>query len=80
MGVQDRDWYREWWAKKEGHVERSRMRINLGKPPAPPVPSLPRLARRIVPASDWHWSLTVLATVVICLLVWGVVRAVAGLR
>lgn len=27
MGTQDRDWHREWWAKKERYVERSDFRL-----------------------------------------------------
>lgn len=32
MGVQDRDWHREWWAKKEGYVEKARFRLPDPKP------------------------------------------------
>lgn len=32
MGMQDRDYYREWWEKKEQHVEKSKFRVALGKP------------------------------------------------
>ncbi len=72
MGFQDRDYYREWWAKKEGYVERSPMRMNLGKRPA--------FSRaRVSLSPGWHWSLTLLATVVTCLVVWLVVRAITGL-
>ena len=31
MGYQDRDYYRENWAKKERHVEKSPLRMNLGQ-------------------------------------------------
>lgn len=29
MGMEDRDWYRDWWRKKQGHVERARFRVPL---------------------------------------------------
>lgn len=75
MGMQDRDYYREWWAKKEGHVERSPMRVNLGKPPA-----VRQVLRPVNQVSEWHWSLTVLATVVLCLIVWGVINFAVWMR
>jgi len=31
MGYQDRDYYRERWAKKERYVEKSPLRMNLGQ-------------------------------------------------
>jgi hypothetical protein len=68
MGFQDRDYYREWWAKKQGFVERSRMRMPLGLP----------VSRWGEPQrKGWHPVLTGLATVAVCLCVWGVVRFVA---
>jgi hypothetical protein len=32
MGIQDRDYHREWWAKKTGYVERAAFRVALGRP------------------------------------------------
>lgn len=31
MGSQNRDWYRQWWAKKMGYVERSAFRLGEGE-------------------------------------------------
>lgn len=33
MGADNRDWYRAWWAKKEGYVERADFRVPVPKPP-----------------------------------------------
>lgn len=30
MGSHNRDWYRHWWAKKTGYVERSSFRLGEG--------------------------------------------------
>jgi hypothetical protein len=30
MGSHNRDWYREWWARKTGYVERSSFRLGEG--------------------------------------------------
>ena len=32
MGSQDRDWHREWWAKKQGYIEKARFRLPDPKP------------------------------------------------
>ncbi len=87
MGYQDRDYYRERWAKREGFTERSPMRMSLGKssvlsPPPPPSPptNFPFRSRPSRSSSGWHWSLSVLATVFICLLVWFLLRAVVRFR
>lgn len=53
MGFQDRDYYRAWWAKKEGYVEKSPLRMNLGQ-----------AAKK--QARSWHPVLTVLATFFVC--------------
>jgi hypothetical protein len=79
MGLDDRDWYREATAKKQG------MRYNKAnatyaddakpwydpkhfrKPPAPPViqDTEPR-------SNDWHWSIQFLFWAVMCLALYGV--------
>lgn len=52
MGIQDRDYYRENFAKKHG------MRYDAGSARYRPG-RLARItfARRDVPGADWHWSL-----------------------
>jgi hypothetical protein len=80
MGFQDRDYYREGWAKKQGHVEKSPLRMNLGQaansaPPvnvSPPPPPPPYCAKRLLKKRprSWHPVLTLLATFFVCLLVW----------
>lgn len=76
MGMQDRDYYWEWRAKKDGHFERLRRRMGLGKP------SHRRTVRKrsFLRSSQWHPVLTFLVTVLICLLVWGALRFVVSLR
>lgn len=32
MGMEDRDWYRDAWRKRESYTEKSGMRRSLGKP------------------------------------------------
>lgn len=54
MGIQDRDWYRDWWKNKENHVEKTRFRL--------PAKSHSN-ARN---PAQWHPVLTALATVFIC--------------
>lgn len=54
MGMQDRDYYREWWAKKLGYVERTPFRLS----------ATPKKKIR-----EWHPVLLVLLTAVICLFV-----------
>lgn len=63
MGMQDRDYYREWWKEKQGYVAKPSFRS--------PVPGgeddrgayLRSAARE---KSPWHPVLTLLATVAIC--------------
>lgn len=62
MGIQDRDYYREWWQKKVGYIEKARFRLPASQDgrgtdddaaagaeylPPPPDP----------PGADWHWTL-----------------------
>ena len=54
MGMQDRDYYREWWAKKDLLEEKSSFR----------VPVVQKQKSR-----EWHPVLLVLLTSVICLFV-----------
>jgi len=53
MGLQDRDYYREWWAKKEGYVEKTPFRMNLGQ----------AFKKRV---RTWHPVLTFLLTFLLC--------------
>lgn len=66
MAMDDRDYYREHWAKKEGHVERSRMRM--------PMRELERLERRerqaaSQPKRDVNWVAVLLAVLLLLLFV-----------
>lgn len=49
MGAEDRDWYRDWWRKKTGYIERAVFRVALGRPRAFRR-SEPGLERFVVPA------------------------------
>lgn len=35
MGIEDRDYYRDFWRKRLGHVERAKFRVPLSGPDAP---------------------------------------------
>ena len=59
MGVDNRDWYRAWWAKKQGYVERSDFRGPVPKPP-----------------KKFHWSLVVVALLLVFVLATAVVKFV----
>lgn len=59
MGFQDRDYYREWWAKKEGYVEKTSFRMNLGK-----------VKRR----KQWHPVLVFLAIFFLCVVAFGFLK------
>lgn len=65
MGFQDRDYYREWWAKKEGYIEKSPLRMNLGK------------AKR---RKQWHPVLVFLATFFLCAVVFGLLKLVVRIQ
>jgi hypothetical protein len=65
--MQDRDYYREWWAKKTGYVERAKFRL----------PSGPASQRRKI--KNWHPVITVLSTVILCILVYWLLRTVVRL-
>ena len=54
MGMQDRDYYRDWWKKKLDHVERAPFRL-----PAAPTP-----VRRDI--GQWHPVLSILLFIAIC--------------
>lgn len=86
MAIDDRDYYLDRLRARDGYIERSAMRVSLGRGlVSPPVRQnvFPLPVRRNVVSHGspgWHWSLTVIATVAICLVVWGVLRVFAGLR
>ncbi len=59
MGIEDRDYYRENFAKKQGmRYDARTARYHPVGPPQRPVHP-PRLtpAKGGVPGADWHWSL-----------------------
>lgn len=58
MGMQDRDYYKEWWAKREGYTEKAKFRLPARGFSSPKSP-------------DWHWFLQLLLLVAICLCVFG---------
>ena len=61
MGIENRDWYRDWWRKKTGYVERASFR----------VPS--RVSKR----QAWHWSLLLVLWTVLVLVFFTVFRLVS---
>lgn len=63
MGMQDRDYYKEWWAKREGYVEKARFRLPARGMSGVNLPGKPLPSKR---NSDWHWSLQLLLMFVIC--------------
>lgn len=56
MGSDNRDWYRDWWRKRTGYVERSSFRSSEGE------------RRRSAHSAAWRKNWIVLA-VVVCVLV-----------
>jgi hypothetical protein len=59
MGSDNRDWHREWWAKKTGYVERAAFRLP---------------ENRVQPRGFWHWSLMLVVWLVISALLFALVR------
>ena len=80
MGLQDRDWYREEVAKKEGKrydtsnatyadaEPRPKPSGSIGKPPSWP----PTMQDTAPPSNGWHWSIQFLFWAVMCLALYGV--------
>jgi len=62
MGMDDRDYYREWWRKKQGFTEKAPFRL----------PASYRQQKQTLP----HWSLVLLAVYFAGLAVYLVVKAV----
>lgn len=77
MGVQDRDWHREWWvkhqSKADGEVVSAGTNVQPPKSPLCQRPPVRELGR-------WHPVLTVLATFFICSGVYLLLRFVASFR
>lgn len=69
MGTEHRDWYRDWWRKKTGHVERALFRVSLGRP---------RAFKREGPGAGRFVAPAVLA-LVFCVVVFAAVRLLAKL-
>ncbi|ABD69148.1 hypothetical protein Rfer_1415 [Rhodoferax ferrireducens T118] len=63
MGMQDRDYYREWWKEKQGHVEKPSFRSPVSVGEDDGAAYLRSAARK---ESSWHPVLTLLATAAIC--------------
>lgn len=66
MGIQDRDYYREWWNKRNGSEEKA---VAQGATVHKEPPELW--------GANWHWSLKLLvwlAIVVLMLAAWRLVR------
>lgn len=66
MGMQDRDYYREWWAEKEG-LKKKRNVVGVLQ-----TPKKPKFA-------EWHPVLILLMTSAICLVVFFVIKFIAKL-
>ena len=62
MGMQDRDYYREWWRNKTGNVKRPRFRFSMG---------------RTLKPKPWHPALLFLLTVFICIAVYAVLWSIS---
>lgn len=62
MGVQDRDWYRDWWRKRTGYTERASFRVGHGE----------RL--RSLRRSAWRRNWVIAGAVVLVLVVLAIVR------
>lgn len=63
MGIQDRDYYREWWAKRNGFKEKAAFRLPERSNGPPPLWG-----------ADWHWTLKLLVWLCIAVLVLAAVR------
>ena len=61
MGIQDRDYYREWWNEREGKSKK------------------PKRLRLRMPSVQWHWSLQLIATLVLCTVVFAVLKGLSKL-
>lgn len=73
MGIQDRDYYKEWWRKREGYVERAAFRL-----PANHKPLKSRVWAFLTFGSHWHWSLKVVAAMVYLGIGFGIRRWLAS--
>jgi len=62
MGLQDRDYYREWWKQRNAPTKRACYRA---------------FVHRVVTPSQWHPVLSVLLFVAICLGVYGALRLIS---
>jgi len=56
-----RDWYRDWWRRKTGYVERASFRVGEGE------------RKRMQHAQSWRRNWLVVAGVVVCLVLLKVV-------
>lgn len=63
MGIQDRDYYREWWAKRNSFKEKAAFR--LPERPSGPPPLF---------GANWHWTLKLLGWLCIAVLILAAVR------
>lgn len=62
MGVHDRDWYRDWWRKKTGYVERASFRMGDHE------------VRRALHRASWRRNLLFLVAVVLGIVLLAVLR------
>lgn len=66
MGMEDRDWYRDHWRKKQGHIEKAKFRI-----PMKELEKLERDQQRRKQKPAFNWWTTVMA---VFLVLWFVVK------
>ena len=71
MGIQDRDYYREYWKEQRAAEERSRSVFKRWLQPRPQQSG--RMPPDLIGA-NWHWSLKLLAWLCIAVLVLAAVR------
>lgn len=61
MGADNRDWYRDWWRRKTGYVERASFRVSEGE--------LARLRHRRAWRGIWFRAFLLVALAVLAVLV-----------
>jgi hypothetical protein len=56
MGMEDRDYYREWWAEKQGYTEKSKIRLPAKRSTDEPL-TYKRGVKNVVICTASLWSL-----------------------
>lgn len=79
MGMQDRDYYREWWAEKQGYKERTKFRLPATHKESDESERTPteRITQQKPKVAEWHPVLIAMMTILICLCEYGLFKIIS---